>query len=98
MNNIAIGGAYYPPPRDCEYCQKKLEDCRYAEINFDNVNFNGTSYCMSCLITNIKKVKELEDRIDDLEKTVKELSDMLYYSPIGPGYEEAKKHFESLKN
>lgn len=105
MNNdsIVIGNFVEKNP-NCGHCSEQLKYKYWHELNLA-VKINDTIYCTTCIESNIKSVDELkqqnkalEERMNDLEKLVNELSDIIYYAPNGPGYEVAKTHFNSLKN
>jgi len=104
MNNNIMIGSQLIYNQNCGQCQELLSESYRYELTMNSLSINGTSYCTTCLLSNIKGVdelkqknKDLEGRMNDLEKLVNELSDMIYYAPNGPGYEIAKRHFDSLK-
>lgn len=103
-NNITIGSQHINYNINCGQCHVSLSESYRYELKMNGLCINETSYCTPCLLSNIKSVeelkqknKDLEERMNELEKLVNELSDMIYYAPNGPGYEAAKKHFDSLK-
>ena len=102
---------WYKLSKKCESCNSKYcEKCKITcitkcyDCSIEYCNKCAAMHLHSCI--NRKAIKKeyekgLESKMDNLEKKMGEMHEMLtalMYAPNGPMYKEAKDDFDTLKN